>query len=147
MVIKTNQISIKASIGLMFVGLLFIAIGLFMYKTAKNFSDNAVPTEATIVSISVIKKDDGNDHRVDVEYYVDNMKYTNKLNYYDSSMRVGQIVTIKYLPDNPKKIIYCDSGDKIVFLMVISGFGLIGLGILNMLFRKKLEKKQQLIAE
>lgn len=123
------------------VGIIFVALGLFIWNDTKNFMKNAIKTEATIERINERYHGDGDsDYDVYVSYFVDGESYTEELNTYNSSMREGKKITIYYNPDNPKEIISSDSSIIVIIFLIIGGvFVLIPLiwFIINLKNKKK----------
>lgn len=123
------------------VGIIFVALGFFIWNDTKNFMKNAIKTEATITRINERYHGDGDsDYDVYVSYFVDGNSYNEELNTYNSSMREGKKITIYYNPDNPKEIMSSDSSIIVIIFLIIGGvFVLIPLiwFIINLKNKKK----------
>jgi len=84
---------------LFIIAALPIIFGLIFNLGNNSFKKKAETTTAKIISIDII--DDWTTPIV--EFYVGEEKYVGELNHYDSSMHVGQEVTIYYDPLNPNE--------------------------------------------
>ena len=109
----------------LFIGILFLAIGIFVPKSMNKKVENAVETKGTIVEI------------YDEDVYVSfetrtGEEYRIKSNYYSSDMRIGDKVKIYYNELNPRdakvdianismllQIIFLSIGGLLLFLSVI----------------------------
>lgn len=112
------------------VGAIFLAVGLVFVWRDAAFREKGVETDAVIVRID---RDYGFDreedeHTVYVEYTVGQTVYTERLGYYSSGMDVGDVISIRYMPDNPGEIAY--TGMRAVLLPCICcALGIVFLGI------------------
>lgn len=103
-------------------GIAFLISSIFIYVHGNNFIKNGEETTATIVSIISTGSSEDSHAYVKVEYYIDGIKYFNELNAYHSGMKEGQLITIKYLPNNPNEIIYAEN--EYLLFWVFFGVGL-----------------------
>lgn len=88
-------------------GTIFLLAGIFLSAKATQFEREGIRIQAEVVRIEW--EYDANykeEISVYVKYTVGNTTYTRKLDYYDSGMREGDIVTILYLANSPTSITY-----------------------------------------
>lgn len=87
--------------------IIFLCAGIFLTVDAIKFQREGIKTQAEIV---FIEQKDVNDENAEitvyVKYTVNNTEYTGKLNFYTSSFKVGSLVPIYYLQNNPSTISY-----------------------------------------
>lgn len=135
------------------MGSIFLLIGLFMlgggvmsHIAFTNFEKSAKETEAVITNIDTSRRhsqgETKTEHTVYVSYEVDGQQYHEQLNYYTSSMRVGQRIKLLYNPDDPNDI---TTGNNILtyVLCTIGGvFTLIGAFFLFGFFRSRAKMKK-----
>jgi len=120
------------------IGVILFAVAGFLYYRARAFIRNGVLTTAVIVSIDATgtsTDSDGNettDYSALVEYTADGTVYRNYLDTYSSSMRVGQTVPIRYLPNDPNKIQYAKNEYMAVWLL--GGFGAAAVAVSALMF-------------
>ena len=120
--------------GIVFI-LAGIVIGIYVYQEVQTFMKKAVETSATITDIKLTGKGYkvGQRHKVMVTFKTDNgSMQTAQLDYYVITMKVGDVVEIKYDPDKPFKIMTGSPSQKgllaggivilIGFVLFISGF-------------------------
>lgn len=101
------------------VGIAIVAIALGIWTTFFQ-SRGFVKTTATIVSIVETPSEsasDETDHVVTVEYEVDGTRYTEALDTYSPTYRVGKAVNIRYDPEDPA-VIHGDGGMGIYMIAV-----------------------------
>ena len=111
-------------------GVVFISAGIWLTKTSLAFKREGVLTQATIIRIDVDYGDDDEiDATVYVEYTVDGTTYVQRLGYYSSSLSVGDIVPIYYMPNKPTSITYGKAMFVAPFLFCFFGFITISLGV------------------
>ena len=91
---------------ILFVGVLFIAVSVFMRVQKASYQLNGAMTNATITDIESYYDGDDYTHRAYVEFYVNGEKITGKLDYYTDSFKVGNTVPVLYMRDNPHNFIY-----------------------------------------
>ena len=119
-----------------FVAIIFIIIGIVVAIASSIIINiTTVPKEDRVYVYAVIKKieeygidEEDLTHEVYVEYYINNKKYTEELNYYSSNMYEGQELKIYYDKNNVKRI-STDSADKVTILFIVAPivFSIIGL--------------------
>lgn len=84
------------------IGIVFIFIGIKLYRNITKFLETAESTTGEITNITSRMQSDGDiDHDVYVEFSVGGEIYSGKLYQYDSSMFVGKKINIFYNPDDP----------------------------------------------
>lgn len=120
---KKNKTLKNCSIIFLIMGVAFLIASIITFFYINNFVRNGEETTATIISITSTDIGGDTDYRVKVEYYVNNVKYSNYINQYHSGMSVGQNISIIYMPNNPTNIIYGEN----VYLMfwVFMGIGVL----------------------
>lgn len=84
------------------IGLLIIALAIFLNIQNSKFMENAIETTAEITQITTSRDSDGDTtHSVQVIFYIDGKEYEGNLGYYSSDMYKGKTVNIYYDPQNP----------------------------------------------
>lgn len=112
------------------MGAIFLAVGLVFVWRDAAFREKGVETDAVIVRIDSDYDFDREkyEHEVYVEYAVGQTVYTERLGYYSSGMDVGDVISIRYMPENPGEIAY--TGMRAVILPCICcALGIVFLGI------------------
>lgn len=105
------------------LGAVFLTVGGFWAHSDAQFFASALQTKGEIVRFS--SDTDGHQHPV-VAYSVDGEEYRQQLNYYSSSMRAGDAVTMYYAADAPHQARGKGVSGGAVFLLVGGIFFLIG---------------------
>ena len=100
-----------------------IAAGIFIIVKQSYYVKNGIKTEAVITKIDKEYSDTNDDDTdiVYVEFYVDGVKYSGRLDTYIISMKEGKKVKIYYMKDNPEKFIYAGSTLLFPLIFFISG--------------------------
>lgn len=129
--------SIISGIGFILVGLVILGISLFALVNHQEYDGK---TTATISYIKqerkeFISNDDSNEEQYEytvfVDYVVDGKEYKHvQFDSYDSSMKVGQTINIKYDLNDPSKI-QSQNGMLFIIAFIIIGFAAIVFGIFN----------------
>lgn len=127
---STGIASWIAIIILSFMAIIFIVIGVVLKINNDKFMATAEKTTGTITEIEVYytRDSDGDrvrKHRVYVEYTVDGEKYENRLDSYNSAMRVGGSVTVYYDPQNPTDISSGDASIVTIIMICVGGLLLV----------------------
>lgn len=143
---KTKIFSICSKIFLV-VGIMFLIVSVFLYIKTNNFINNGEETTGTIVSLTKEGKKGNEVYNVTVEYIIDNIKYNNELNYYDSRMYEGQTISIRFLSNNPNKIMYGDNEFNLFWIIFGCGIGVSLLGSIFLFLLKNERKKFDLIKQ
>ena len=118
------------------ISLAFVGIGAYVQFFRGS---DYIPTDAVITKIeSSLNKHSSNsnnrrNHTVYVEYTVDGQTYSGPSDVWDSTMREGQTITIRYNPDNPAQMLG-DPGWLGWFTLGIGSLGV--LASFAMLFKK-----------
>lgn len=103
------------------VGILFLALALFVDKANKDFIESAVETKAVISRIerdySTSNGKTKTDYDVYVKYTVNGTTYERQLNYYNSGMDEGDEITVYYNPVNPTEM-KGEQSMSVVFIIV-----------------------------
>ena len=108
--------------------LILIPVMVYLLVSWADFQKKCVSTQAVITDISrhYNRNRDEYEHDVTVEYFIDGQRYTNSLNYYVSSMKPGQTVTVYYDPDDPYRTMdkpYLACVFIAVFVLIFGGVG------------------------
>lgn len=119
-------------------GIIFIILGIFLYKDQKAFNRENPLAYAVIDRIEThVSRDlDGeleNEHEVYVTYYVDDQKYTTKLNEYSVKMHQGDKIKIHYDPSSPSNI-KTESYLSSIMLCIVGALFALG-GLLGIILR------------
>jgi len=106
---------------------LFVAFGIgaiVLYCITSNLHANWICTDSTIIKI---QKDN-----VEVTYFVESLKdyLTGKLNEYNSTWKVGNVIPIKYDPSNPSSIVSNTAMGNILQIVVGVIFAVIGISLI-----------------
>ncbi len=126
-----------------FIGVLFLVIGIFIASSNIAFKNRAIEQTAYISDIR--KEYDGTlsesrrhrSYKAYVKYYVDDKEYEERLDYYSGGMRVGDKVKIYYDPDHPDQIL---SKFGFNFLFIIPLIGLIFFAVGSVVILMKVRK-------
>ncbi len=135
------------------ISILFIILGIVLticINVLINITtipeDDRVYVDAVIKNIEEHYTGEDTDYEVYVEYYINNKKYNEKLDFYSSNMFEGQELKI-YYDKNDVKRISSDDGDKIstFFRFMPLLFTLVGLILLiSGLIKKKKEEQNKI---
>lgn len=144
--------SVFSFIGILFalIGTVFLIAGIIAFDQSQKFFSRSVQTDAVITQIKTERyRSNGKyrtRHNVWVEYTVDGEQYEQLINYYNSNMCKGDIITIDFDPENPSKIM-SRSGSNLVFMIIIPMGGLFLILGLILVFRNVISgsKKKKLI--
>ncbi len=147
----------KASGTTQFLGMIFLIIGLLIivsgFVTAgaqRDFQNHAEKTTAVITDIDTTITRSGNDkktsHTAYVSYKVDGKRYEEALNYYSSTMRIGDKIEVYYDSDNPKDVRAKSIGLTLPLYIFGGIFSLIG-GIFVAINMKSFIEKKRLLAK
>lgn len=127
----------------MFVGIIFLGASVFIFRDSSEFFQEAISTEGTISDIYLEESEKSDVHRVIVSYKADSELMSGRLNYYSSTMKIGDQLTLYYHPDNPSRV----RGGASMFLDWIffgAALSTVALGSLLVGFsvrKKKLKKR------
>ena len=132
---RRKSISVLLIIGIIFtvVGLCFLIAGITVYIGNISFSNNSEQTDAVISRIETEQYKISNyrriRHDVWVKYEIEGEKFEELLGYYDSRMRVGDVIAIHYDPNDPSKIRSVPGSKIILFVFVPLGsvFAILGI--------------------
>ncbi len=103
--LKKNELAMF--IATVIIGLIMFGVGLGMYLTSDITNENLVEHAATISEIVEVKdKDIVTEIYANVKYEIDGIEYSGKLNYYLSSMKVGDVVGIYYDMNDPATFVF-----------------------------------------
>lgn len=104
-----NKKNLKYVFVVLLAGIIaFLAAGLTSLIREENYVKNGVKADAVIKEIKrdVSSDEDNVIYNVFVEFKVDSVKHTGKLDVYESGMKEGSTVTVYYMPDNPDDFSY-----------------------------------------
>lgn len=131
-------IYLPAFIGITIFGIVFLILSIVL--TSKGIPSNYVKTEATIVNIVEVPDptctlaDDycSPTYEAYVDYTYDGAAYSDvKINYYQSSMKVGDNINIYVNPDNPAEF----ETKTPNFLFYIFGGSIIAIGVAGVTYQ------------
>lgn len=133
------------------VGLL---IGSYFAKThhEKRIAEYR-PVTVQIESIEErhVRRDGKNkvDHDVTVTYQIDGQNFREELNFYSSTMNVGDRLPFLYNPENPHETYYPELGKVLHIILFGVGILLVVMGglVLPLVFRRIRQRQSQLQAE
>jgi len=144
----------NSNFALLFIGSVFVVLGIFIAmigyfadRDLARFAAEAVSTEGVITNIETERYKRGSDTQtriryiVSVDYAVNGQEYENTVNEYKSTMRIGDEITLYYLPDAPW-IVKGGINRPPVFAFIGFGgfFSIIGLFFLNSVRKKGMMK-------
>lgn len=135
-----KKFKVKEIFAIVFIiihGVLFILGSLYIYYHIDSIMKNGRETTAKIILITITGSGEDMTVSVEVEYYVDNIKYVNELGSYHSGMSEGQTVTIKYLPDDPDTIIHNENAYFSPLLFFIMGTISISIGVIIITIKRR----------
>jgi len=111
------------------VGIAIISMGLFFRSLTNEFEENSEATTATIIRIDEDYRNGKEDYEVYVEFEVDGIRYSGKLDLYHSGMSVGEEVTVYYNKSDPNDFRSNFSTNLITIGLIAFGgvFAIIGI--------------------
>ena len=137
---NNNSSTVIGRILLVLISMVFIGIGAFIIylgfwqkESEEEMEKNYVDVEAQIFDIKVHGSGDNRTHTVFIEYMYEGKKYEDKLNYYSSTMDVGDVVEIKCNPSNPKEFMSKGFIGKMSIILWIIGGVFIGVTLIIMI--------------
>ena len=117
------------------IGIFFIFIGILMITMFNififNFNKGIQNGEEITATISKIENDN-----VYVTYIVGNEEFTKKINFYSSTMHIGEKIKIVYEKDNPNKInvkiqdYFGEYGNYFKYIFYIAPISIIFIGVI-----------------
>lgn len=144
---KKNE-GLHFSIFMFLFGMIFVIVSLLFLNNYNNFIKTAVKQKAIISNITTSTNNSSSNsdsHTVYVTYTYEGKEYTESLNYYSSSMNIGDETTIYVNPENPGNI--KGSGQQtliLVFFIIGSAFVIAAIIIALIFIRKKIFNKKLL---
>ena len=146
----------NANLAIIFIGSVFTILGGIFVIIGFNFIINNISFQAEAVSIEGVitnieteryrnnKGETRTRYNVSIDYEVNGVKYENRINEYRSSMRIGDEITLYYLPDAPWIVrtgLKNDTVGGAFFAGIGSIFFVIGIiFIINMVKKSALKK-------
>lgn len=88
----------------MLVGIIFLGASVLIFRDSNKFYREAVRTEGTISDIYREQTGKSDVYRVNVSYRAGSELMSSRLNYYSSTMKSGDRITLYYHPDNPSQV-------------------------------------------
>lgn len=128
-------------IGILVVGLLVMIASIISYSASVEVSEDYVPTKATIIDIEQHNLNGKDTHKVLIRYNIDGDVYSRTLDYYDSSLSVGDEINIAYNKDTWLDIIYIDKYRESSVVFIVIGAVLTTLGITEIVRASQRNKK------
>lgn len=111
------------------IGTVYSIVGLCMFLAENKFKRNGVEITAVIEDIRrnysgrpAARRNSNYDYDVFVSYFAEGDYYTEILHSYNSSMKIGDEITIYYIPDNPTMI--AKKGARAFMGIVFGGIGI-----------------------
>ena len=128
----------------LFVGLIIMMIGIILFARGLIVKNNCIKIKAEIVAIKTYTDDEDTTHNVFVSYEYNGLQYDYvQLNFYNSSMYKGKIITIYCDKDNPAKILGSSSSTWIPLLLVPFGGIFFAVGLVGVIIHNKKQKIQK----
>ena len=114
---------------LMLIGLCVVIGSILNYSASVEVEDGYIQAKAQILDIEKYDLNKREEHRVLIRYSVDNEVYSRTLDYYDSSLQVGDEINIAYNEDSILDIVYVDRYKTNSIALIVLGtiVGSIGL--------------------
>jgi len=101
------------------IGIGLMIAGVFLIVENENNKKHTTETEAIITRIEqYYLMDNQSTHNVYVQFSVNGTEYSGILGTYGSGMKEGNIVKIRYEPDNPQNFRYSGSSGGAGFLLL-----------------------------
>lgn len=143
---KAKIIEWSIGIGFTLFGGLFFIIGIIAVKSSIDFKKNALEETAIVYDIQNYVDDDGDvNHTAYVKYFVEDKEYNEAINYYNSSMKVGNEIKIYYDPNFPTQI-QVEGSSTFLFIFPCMGLIFFLVGILMIINKiKKITGKNELM--
>jgi len=118
---RTHYIILIVACILCFLGGIGTTIGVFYSRArANDFINNGVKIDATIFLIEITGAGEDTRGHAYVIYTINGMTYRTELNRYSSKMYEGQVVPIRYMPNNPNIIAYAENEYLGVILCIVA---------------------------
>lgn len=125
------------------LGIITIAIGIYLFYSENEFRKTNIKKEATITSIRQSIDSNGDvTYHVYIEFWVDGNYYEGRLNTYSSDMYVGAQQTIYYDPENPNNF-RAEISSWIYLLLLFMGVIFFFIGSLFFFFLLHNKKRKQ----
>ncbi len=105
---KKNKSDKKFIVLASITALVFIAVGIFLLVRNIDYKTNGIKTYAVITRIETdySPTDETTNHYVYVRFEAEGKIIEGELGAYTSSMREGQTVPVRYMPNNPENFVY-----------------------------------------
>ncbi|MBP5610806.1 MAG: DUF3592 domain-containing protein [Clostridia bacterium] len=129
-----TRLTKKNAILVIAVGVLFLAIAIFLWVRTVHFRGEGVHADAVIVDIDVTYYADDEDHKVTVRFTTDaGEEIEGELDTYQTGFYKGKTVPVLYLPDNPDKLTYEKNGLLLPLIFIGAGVLLCGVGTFGLI--------------
>ena len=115
------------------IGALLIFLGTKQSEKEKEKEEYYVDVDGVISDIVVTGSGDDRHHTVYIEYIYEGKKYEGKLNYYSSTMDIGDSVEMSCDPSNPKEYMSKDFFGKTSGVLYIIGGIFAGVALFIMI--------------
>jgi hypothetical protein len=138
---KSNKVLYILGSVFLIIGVLLLIISGLVFAISQKFYSVAQTTEAIITDIVVTRDiDNGRNYDVYIDYEIDGTKYDDvRIKYYNSSMDIGDTITVYYDPSNPSEV-RMKMGSVIVLLVLVPigvVFSIVGILLFSIAHRKK----------
>lgn len=120
------------------IGTIFLAVAISITIFSYGFFQDALSTEGVISDIvRDSSSHDKQDHDVYITYNIDGQEYESEINYYSSSMEIGQKITVYYIEDNKTDIRIKEYLLPIIFGSIGAVFFIIGFVFLLLSHKRR----------
>ena len=117
------------AIAIMVVGILITTASLFSYASSVEAKEGYIPTTARIIDIEEYNISGEDTYRVLIRYKVGKEIYDRTIDYYDSSLKVGQEIKIAYHKNSILDVEYMDKNRTYAIVIIIIGSIMISVGL------------------
>ena len=111
---------------LIIVGVVFLIIGLSMYRHQQKFAKNGIATEATVINMVSQRSTDSVTYKPEVEFQTENGETIQVIHTTGSNpprYKKGEVINIYYMPDNPYEITIDSAFERVIFPFIFIVLG------------------------
>lgn len=121
------------------VGVILLAVGVYVYADSRAFKEKSTPVEAVILTMRGATHDSLGTPVV--EYTIGGKTYTATLSMSSSSMHPGKLITVYYRPENPWQVRYLDDNGWLLILFLFMGTVFAGMGAAFLIVKRRQKRK------
>lgn len=130
-------------------GIIFMAIGILIFtltfasfKNTINFTEKSIKTQAVITNIESYTENETINHKIYIDYELNNQNYSTYITDYSFSMYEGKEITVLVNAENPTQVRYHIWLGPCIFLFFSIAFCTFGLRDLILATKEALKQKK-----